>query len=193
MTDEAVLSGYGDPVGQATRQITMAIASKVDNDIVAAALGAPLKVPSAINLNMIDKAEAAFGDEDGSVGILYVNPKDAAVLRKEAAEAWTRASALGDSILVNGVYGEVLGWQVVRTKKVDEGKAVFIKALVADVDAFEDAIPALTIYMKRGVLAESARDIDHKLTKFNADQHYVVAVTDETKIVVVEPDTTPEG
>lgn len=193
LTDEAVLCGYGDPVGQAARQITMAIASKVDNDVVEAALAAPLSITSAINLDMIDLAEAAFGDEDGSVGILYVNPKDAAKLRKEAANNWQSASELGDNIIVNGVYGEALGWQIVRSKKLEEGQAVFIKALVGDADAFEDPIPALTIYMKRGVLAESGRDMDRKLTKFNADQHYVVAVTDETKIVVVNSGAAPEG
>lgn len=33
LTDEAVLSGYGDPTGEATRQITMAIASKLDSTL----------------------------------------------------------------------------------------------------------------------------------------------------------------
>lgn len=187
ITDEAVLSGYGDPVGQAARQIAMAIASKADNDVLEIALTAPLVVNSAITLDMIDTVEGVFGDEDGSVGVLYVNPKDATKLRKEAGANWTKASDLGDKILVSGVFGEVLGWQVVRTNKVDVDKAIFIKAFVGDEEAYEEAVPALTIFMKRNVLVEKGRDMDYKLTKINADQHYVVALTDETKIVVVKP------
>lgn len=176
LTDEAMLSGYGDPVGQATSQITMSIASKVDADIVEEALKAPLKVSAAIDLGVIDKVEAAFGDDYGECGVLFVSPSDAAKLREQAAGSWARASELGDSILVSGVLGEVLGWQIVRSGRLTAGTAIAVKA------------GALKTYLKRGVLAESARDIDHKMTKFNADQHYVVAIADDTKIVVVQPE-----
>ena len=36
LTDESLLSGYGDPAGESTRQIAMAIAAKVDDDCLEA-------------------------------------------------------------------------------------------------------------------------------------------------------------
>ena len=48
---------------------------------------------------------------------------------------------------------------------------------------------ALRIYMKRGLLPEKGRDMDNKLTKFNADQHYGVAIYDDTKLLMVNPST----
>ena len=181
ITDEAALSGYGDPVGEAQKQIRMSIASKVDNDILAAAQTATLSVQADINLDLIDTLENTFVDapdnfEDvDSTGVLFLSYKDAAKLRKEAATTWTRASQLGDNILVSGAFGEVLGWEIVRTQKLTEGNGIAVKS------------GALKTFMKRSILAESARDIDHKLTKFNADQHYSVAVVDESRVVKIAP------
>src|SRR5690625_3050398 len=181
ITDEAVLSGYGDPTGEAQKQIRMAIASKIDNDIVEAALTASLSVKHEINLDLIDKLEETFVDapdnfEDvDTTGVLFLSYKDAAKLRKEAAQNWTRASDLGDRILVTGAFGEVLGWEIVRSMKIEDGHGLAVKA------------GALKTFLKRGLLAESGRDMDHKLTKFNADQHYSVALVDESRIVKIEP------
>ena len=186
ITDEAVLSGYGDPVGEAQRQIRMSIASKIDNDIVETALTAPLAVNHDINLDLIDALETAFVDAPDNfenvdtTGVLFLSYKDAAKLRKAASENWTRASQLGDRILVTGAFGELLGWEIIRSQKIVDGQGFAVKA------------GALKTFLKRGLLAESGRDMDHKLTKFNADQHYSVALVDESRIVRIEP-ATPEA
>lgn len=180
LTDEAVLSGYGDPMGEATRQLGLSIASKVDNDILEVAKTAPLSVTAAIDLDLPDKISAAMIDstsdfnyeqDDTATGILFLNPKDANKLRKLAAENWTRSTDLGDQILATGVFGELFGWQIVRSRKLAEGEAIAAMA------------GALQTYMKRGVQVESARDIDSKSTKVNVDEHYVVAIANDAKIV----------
>lgn len=186
LTDESVLSGYGNPVGEAQNQIRMSVASKVDNDILATAKLATLEVKSAIDLDLIDKIENTFvdapdaieGEQTDSLGALFLSYKDAAKLRKLAGADWTRASQLGDNILISGAFGELLGWEIVRSKKIDDGEGLAVKT------------GALKTFLKRNMMAESERDIDHKLTKFNADQHYVVALVDETRVVKI---TKPAG
>ncbi|KAA8373679.1 N4-gp56 family major capsid protein [Leuconostoc carnosum] len=192
LTDESVLSGYGDPVGEATRQIAMSIASKIDNDTVATASKSRLSLPSAdfTKLDFIDTIEAAFIDDtsdnnfedDGSAqGVIYMNPKDVNKVRKAAAGDWDRATALGDSILSTGVFGGVLGWQFIRSRKIPEGSAIIAKP------------GAMKKYLKRAVQPESARDIDRKLTKFNADMHYGVAIYDDTKLLAIKPFNYADG
>lgn len=181
ITDEAVLSGYGDPTGEAQKQIRMSIASKIDNDIVEEALTASLSIQHDINLDLIDALESTFVDAPDnfenvdSTGVLFLSYKDAAKLRKEATDSWTRSSELGDRILITGAFGELLGWEIIRSQKIEDGHGFAVKA------------GALKTFLKRGLLAETGRDMDHKLTKFNADQHYSIALVDESRIVKIEP------
>jgi len=193
LTDEAVLSGYGDPAGEATRQIAMAIASKLDNDTLAAATKSRLTLASAdfTKLDFIDTIEAAFiddtsdnnfeGDDANAQGVIYMNPKDVNKVRKAAAQDWDRATALGDSILSTGVFGGVLGWQFIRSRKVPVGSAIVAKP------------GAMKTYLKRAVQSETGRDMDAKSTKFNADMHYGVAIYDDTKLLAINPFNYADG
>lgn len=175
LTDEAVLSGYGDPVGEGTRQLTLSIANKVDNDSLTALATTSLAYTAgtAWDLDTIDNAIAIFNDEDPEAMVLLMNPKDALALRKNVAGDWTRASELGDNILVSGAFGEVLGAQVVRSNKLDEGTAYLVKR------------GALQIFMKRDVEVETDRDIVKKTTVVTADEHYGVHLYDESKAIKI--------
>lgn len=175
ITDESVLSGYGDPIGEGTRQLTLSIANKVDNDALAALATTSLAYTSgtAWNLDTIDNAIAIFDDEDPEAMVLLMNPKDALALRKNVAADWTRASELGDNIVVSGAFGEVLGAQVVRSNKLTEGTAYLVKR------------GALQIFMKRDVEIETDRDIVKKTTVVTADEHYGVHLYDESKAIKI--------
>lgn len=184
LTDEAILSGYGDPVGEATRQIGMSIGSKVDNDILTVAKTASLVVNHAIDLDLIDQISAQLIDnasdfnyesDDTQTGVLFLHPNDANALRKLASNNWTRDTELGDNILVNGTFGELFGWQIVRTRKVAVGYGLAV-------------LPgAMKTYLKRDVNFETGRDMDHKLTKLNADKIYGIAIMNDAKIVQIKP------
>ena len=61
ITDEALLSGFGDPIGQAVYQASLALANKIDNDLVEAAKGATQHViETATTVENLQKALDIF-------------------------------------------------------------------------------------------------------------------------------------
>lgn len=180
ITDEAVLSGLGNPIGEATNQLQMSIADKIDEDLVTCLEGASLihNDPGTFDLDTVANGLDLFTDEDDETKVMLMHPLDASVLRKAVAGSWQRYSDLGDSIVVNGTYGAVLDAQVVRSRRVTRGLAHIVKP------------GALTIFMKRGAQVETDRDILAKSTVISADEHYGTYLYDESKAVNLDVRTT---
>lgn len=185
LTDEALLSGYGDPLGQAIHQLSLAIANKIDEDIVAVAKTATQNVADApTTVAAIDKALVIFDDEEDAKYVALLNPADAIALRADAAKEWTRGSDIGADIVVSGTFGEVAGVQIVRSKKVEKGKGFLVKVSASQTDTDDNAkYGAFVINMKRDVMIEQDRDILKKTTVVTADEHYGVYLYDDTKVV----------
>lgn len=185
LTDEAVLSGLGDPIGQATHQIALAIANKVDNDLVEEAKKATQFVAEAPTTgDALDKALAMFADEEDARYVALINPEDAIALRKDAAKEWVRGSEIGANIVVSGTFGEAHGVQIVRSKKVEKGKGFLVKVSAVDTDTDDVAkYGAFVINLKRDVAIETDRDILKKTTVITGDEHYGVYLYDPTKVV----------
>ena len=176
LTDEAVLSGYGDPVGETVNQLTMAIANKVDNDCLAALNGATLTHPAptvSISADVIADALDKFEEEDEEPKVLFIHSKQKTTLRKDSQ--FTRASDMGDEVLMSGVIGEIYGCQVVVSNKLPVAEGVYSNYIVKP--------GALDIYLKREVEVEDDRDILAKTTVISADEHYVAVLADESKVV----------
>ena len=187
LTDESLLSGLGDPMGESIKQIAAAMAAKLDDDRLATALKARLTMngTDVTKLDIVDEIEAAFiddtstnnieGDDANAQGILFMNPKDVNALRKAAANNWDRASQLGDNLLSTGVFGGLMGWQIVRSRKIKVGSLVAVKP------------GAMKTYLKRDVNSETERVVRKRSTYVSADAIYGVAIADDTKILVVNP------
>lgn len=185
VTDEALLSGYGDPLGQAAHQISLAIANKVDNDLVVEAKKATQYVDDAPTTGAaLDKALAVFEDEEDARYVALVNPKDAIDLRADTVKEWVRGSEIGANIVVSGTFGETHGVQIVRSKKVDKGKGFLVKVSAVETDTDDVAkYGAFVINLKRDVAVETDRDILKKTTVITGDEHYGVYLYDPTKVV----------
>ncbi|WP_352400138.1 N4-gp56 family major capsid protein [Anaerotignum sp.] len=121
ITDEAVLSGYGDPVGEATNQLTMSIAAKVDDDCQDALMGASLKydgTSSVIGYTGVVSAVDLFEDEADTPTskIVFVHPKQVTQLRKDAD--FKDLNKYPIPVIMTGTIGEIAGCQIVTSKKV---------------------------------------------------------------------------
>ena len=185
ITDEALLSGLGDPLGQATYQLGLAIANKIDNDLVEVAKTATQHVSEApTTIEAIDKALDIFEDEEDAQYVAIVNPKDATKLKTAVAKEWIKGSELGANMVVSGTFGEVAGVQIVRSKKVEEGKGFLVKVSPSQTQT-DDAnkYGAFVIMLKRDVAIETDRDILKKTTVITGDKHYGVYLYDPTRVV----------
>lgn len=121
LTDESVLSGYGDPVGTAVNQLTMSIAAKVDNDGYDALCGAPLTydgTATEISYRGVVSANAKFEDEsDASLTkIIFIHPNQEATLLND--NDFKSNDKYPMNVIMSGTIGSIAGAQVVKSKKV---------------------------------------------------------------------------
>jgi N4-gp56 family major capsid protein len=175
LTDESVLSGYGDPVGEANDQLLTSVAAKVDNDAVAALGNATLThiASSVISYNNIVDAIDKFEEEDDEQKILFIHPLQKGTLRKDAEFIANVPNAY-----MSGVIGEIAGCQVVASNKVPK-----VAGTPGQFENFIVKPGALDIYLKREAQVEDDRDVLKKTTVLVADQHYTVVLADDSKVV----------
>lgn len=121
ITDESVLSGYGDPLGQGVNQLTMSIAAKVDNDGYDALCGATLVYDGTgaeIGYDGVVDADSKFEDEsdEALTKILFIHPLQEATLRKD--DDFKSKDKYPLEVVMNGTIGSIAGAHVVKSKKV---------------------------------------------------------------------------
>lgn len=121
LTDESVLSGYGDPVGTAVNQLTMSIAAKVDNDGYDALCGASLTydgTATEISYRGVVYANAKFEDEsdESLTKIIFIHPNQEATLLND--DDFKSNDKYPLNVIMSGTIGSIAGAQVVKSKKV---------------------------------------------------------------------------
>lgn len=200
ITDEAKLSGYGKPEDEATTQLAKSIASKMDADAMACIIdGDEVQLmydgtSAGIGYTGIVDAVDVFGEEANSEKVIFVSPKQVTALRKDANFISADKYGAAASVVMKGEIGLICNCHVVPTNKVVKTtktteSADFYPCPIVKVqnDAeTEDDAAAITIYMKRGVNIEAARDILAKKDIYSADEHYTVALTNTAKVVLAK-------
>ena len=119
LTDEAVLSGYGNPVGETSNQLASAIAAKVDADAMDALQDAKLAFDSSdtqINYNGIVDAIDIFEEEANSEKVMFIHPKQMTQLRHD--ENFISADKYPGSVVMTGEIGMIANTRIVPSKRV---------------------------------------------------------------------------
>lgn len=144
LTDESVLSGYGDPMGEAVNQLGLSIANKLDNDVLAVLdnIISAMTVgdgTATLTSNFIADALVKFGEDIDGEKVLLIAPAQLAELRK--SEDWIKATDIGADIIIKGTVGMIHGCQVVLSNKIKAENGAYTNYIVKP--------GALAIYLKR--------------------------------------------
>ena len=123
ITDESVLSGYGDPVGEATNQLTMSIAAKVDDDCHTALMGATLAYNGTASVigytNIVNAVDLLQDESDTPTSkVMFVHPKQVTQLRNDSD--FKDINKYPMPVIMNGTIGMVAGCQIVPSKKIKD-------------------------------------------------------------------------
>ena len=180
ITDEAVLSGYGNPVEQIGQQLLTAVASKIEADMYDAVKNEKKatrdtvgcfqhkydKTAGFTKTDIIDM-RAKFGEDQEGEMVLFVNPVEFAKLAKDKDFVQIQQGAQ----IISGEMGMLYGVRLVVANRVEAGKPFLMKP------------GALAIVMKRNVMVEAERDMDHFANKYAVSDHYVCYVKYADRIV----------
>ena len=166
LTDEAILNGYGDNVGEAKNQIKMAIANKVDNDLVEALRGASLTHSANMTVVGMIAARAKFGEKVNQPAVLVINSENYVKIAQDILSIENT-----DKVLMEGVVGKVGTLQVAISDKLSASEGFIV------------AKGALGLELKRDVMVETDRDIIAKTNVITGDEHYVAYLKDESKAI----------
>lgn len=185
LTDEAVLSGYGDPIGEASYQLALAVAAGVDNEVLSVLHGITGAMAQSTTNSATMPAAAdivtgltLFGEdiEDGPT-VALVSPAVYQEMRTAVgANTWVPASEIAAGVAVRGVVGEFQGCQVMVSNK--------LKSTAAGAgDIYLVKPGALRIFLKRDTLVEADRDILKFTTVMTASKHFVAYLYNAAKAV----------
>lgn len=167
ITDEALLSGYGNPADEIASQLLTSIASKVEADCFAALATGTLKQVGAVEADTVADALVKFGEDLDEEMFLFINPADYAAIRKNPNFAYVN----GQQMTIGGTVGFIFNCAVVVSNRVAATSAYIVKR------------GALGIELKRGVNVESDRDILRKTNVYSVDEHYVAYLRDDSKVI----------
>lgn len=174
ITDEAVLSAYGDPIGEAADQMAQALGAAIDDNmlsIMSSQASAGMTTDAAaLSADGIAEALTLFGEDIDGEKVLVTNPLGYQTIRKAAG--WIPGTEIGAQMIVRGSVGMIYGCQVVVSDKLITPNCSYIVKP-----------GALALYYKRDILVERDRDIVNKTNVLTADVHFASYVLNTSGLI----------
>ena len=158
LTDEAVLSGYGDPLDEAATQIALSIDDALDTALLGALAANSASEQNYTTSNStvaLDPADiplalAKFGEDNDGEKALIVTPDFYAKL---VGSDWIPASEIAANVRIRGAVGMAYGCQVIVSNRLVTGGSLYIVKP-----------NTLAVFMKRNSMIEADRDILNQST-----------------------------
>ena len=169
ITDEAMLSAYGDPVNEIGSQLVKAIADKIEDDLFTELATGTLAhtYTGDFSKDVIVDAQIKFGENIYEEMFLFVNPQELAKLRKD--EDFVHIA--GGQEVISGHVGRLYGADIIVSNRVPVGSAFLMKR------------GALALVLKRNIMCEADRDILSMKNIYTANEHYAVQLRYDDKVV----------
>ncbi len=180
ITDEARLSGFGDPVGEAARQLAYSIDHAVDEELYSLLDNIPMRrklAAESLTSDAVADALSLFGEELEGKKLLFTDAAGFASLRKDPS--YIRASDLGQRMICSGVVGEIWGCQIIISNRIRENEETHEK------QHFIIKPGALRIVNKKGTTLEIDREPDYMRSTLYASKHCACYLYDTARVASV--------
>ena len=194
ITQEAINSGLGNPVGQAEHQLAKSIVGKVDKDVLEAALTAATTVGDGTAVigygGIVDAATKFEDEEDGIEKVMFISPKQEATLLKDPD--FVSADKFQAGVAVNGSIGKIAGCWIKKSNKIKARSGVFTCPIIklepdsAETEYTEDELPAITIFLKKDTTVDHEWFPKKQQHDITAAKYYGVALTNAAKVVLAK-------
>lgn len=188
LTDEAQLSGYGNPMSVATSQIALSISEKLDNDrldVLYESKNVCDQSTAVLKYSAIVDGVDMFNEEEDSKKVILIHSKQKTQLRKDAD--FISADKFEAGVMVSGSIGRIAGCDVIVSNKVKCEEGVYYNPIIKlnnDAET-EDDMPAVTYFLKRGNLVEHERE-PGVADNIICTAHGMPALTNEAKVVILK-------
>lgn len=182
ITEKAIITNVGGTVGEAERQIAIAMADKVEIDYIAA-LDTALQTVSGSPTTpaKILEAVTVFDSEGDLDLVLFMNPADYTTLVQNLL---TVGGTVQERALTSGQVSELLGLKAIeRSRRVAAGKGYLQIYSTTAPEESEDPTSAVEIVLKQDVGVNKDADILKRTVVIAANRHYVVNLKDDKGVV----------